>query len=287
MTFLLREGSAAAPPYALAIDPESAGWAYSGLRILALPAGGSHTFDSGADELIVLPLEGGCSVVCDDVELVVEGREGVFAGVTDFAYVPRDAHVVVSSERGCRLALPAARAEHRLEPRHVAATDVPVELRGAGAASRQVINFCAPEALAADRLIAVEVLTPGGNWSSYPPHKHDEEVPGEEVPLEEIYYFEVAGDGLAYQRVYGSGPGREIDVLAEVHSGDALLMPHGYHGPSMAAPGYDLYYLNVMAGPSERVWRFRDDPAHAWIRDTWADQEIDPRLPLTRARRLA
>jgi len=161
-------------------------------------------------------------------------------------------------------------------------------LRGAGRASRQVNNFCAPEAFPADRLIAVEVLTPGGNWSSYPPHKHDEEIPGEEVPLEEIYYFEVAGEhGFAYQRVYGSGPGREIDVLAEVRAGDALLMPHGYHGPSMAAPGYDLYYLNVMAGPSERVWRFRDDPAHAWIRSTWDDEEIDPRLPLTRARRLA
>jgi 5-deoxy-glucuronate isomerase len=287
MSHLLPSGTAGAPPYALDIDPERAGWGYSGLRILELPAGGSHTFDSGDDELIVLPLEGGCSVVCDDVELPLEGRDGVFAGVTDFAYVPRDAHVAIGSERGCRLALPSARAEHRLEPRRVAAADVPVELRGAGAASRQVNNFCAPDAFAADRLIAVEVLTPGGNWSSYPPHKHDEELPGEEVPLEEIYYFEVAGGGFAYQRVYSSGPGREIDVLAEVRSGDALVMPHGYHGPSMAAPGYDLYYLNVMAGPSERAWRFRDDPAHAWIRDTWAEQEIDPRLPLTRARRLA
>ena len=76
-------------------------------------------------------------------------------------------------------------------------------------------------------------------------------------------------------------------MLAEVHAGDALVMPHGYHGPSMAAPGYDLYYLNVMAGPAERVWRFRDDPAHAWIRSTWEDEEIDPRLPLARAGRRA
>jgi 5-deoxy-glucuronate isomerase len=130
-------------------------------------------------------------------------------------------------------------------------------------------------------MIVVEVLTPGGNWSSYPPHKHDEQRENE-VELEEIYYFEVAGSGgLGYQRVYSSGPDRQIDVLAEVRSGDVVLVPYGYHGPSMAAPGYDMYYLNVMAGPGERVWRFCDDPAHAWIRGTWEGQAIDPRLPLT------
>jgi 5-deoxy-glucuronate isomerase len=145
-----------------------------------------------------------------------------------------------------------------------------------------VNNFCAPDAFAADRLIAVEVLTPGGNWSSYPPHKHDVESE-RESQLEEIYYFEVAGGGPAYQRVYPSRDDAPIDVCAEVHSGDAVLIPHGYHGPSMAAPGYDLYYLNVMAGPGERVWRFCDDPAHAWIRNTWADEPVDPRLPMTGA----
>jgi 5-deoxy-glucuronate isomerase len=160
---------------------------------------------------------------------------------------------------------------------------VGVELRGAGAASRQVNDFCGPESFEADRLIAVEVLTPSGNWSSYPPHKHDEDVPGVETELEEIYYFEVAADGFGYQRVYTSGPRREIDVTAEVRSGDAIVMPFGYRGPSMAAPGYDLYYLNVMAGPGERAWRFTDEPAHAWIRDSWADQKLDARLPLTSA----
>ena len=96
--------------------------------------------------------------------------------------------------------------------------------------------------------------------------------------LEEIYYFEVDGDdGPGYQRVYGLGPGPEIDVLAEVRTGDVVLIPHGWHGPSMAAPGYDLYYLNVMAGPGdERAWRICDDPAHAWVRDTWADQADRP-----------
>jgi 5-deoxy-glucuronate isomerase len=157
---------------------------------------------------------------------------------------------------------------------------VPVELRGAGAASRQVNNFCAPESFDADRLIAVEVVTPGGNWSSYPPHKHDLQSETESA-LEEIYYFEVRDGGSAYQRVYASSADRPIDVMAEVASGDVVLIPYGYHGPSMAAPGYDLYYLNVMAGPGERVWKVCDDPSHAWIRSTWADQAIDPRLPLT------
>ena len=284
----VRAGSRAQGAFALAIAPEDAGWGFSGLRVLELEPGGTHALHSGEDELIVLPLQGACSVACDDERFVLEGRESVFAGVSDFAYVPRDAQAELASEAGGRFALPSARAQRRLEARYVAAEDVAVELRGAGQASRQVHNFCAPDAFAADRLIAVEVLTPGGNWSSYPPHKHDEDVPGVETELEEIYLFEVAGErGFGYQRCYGSGPGRELDVLAEVRSGDVVLLPHGYHGPSMAAPGYDLYYLNVMAGPGERAWRFRDDPAHAWIRASWEGQELDPRVPMTSARRHA
>jgi 5-deoxy-glucuronate isomerase len=241
---------------------------------------GASAFDTGDDEVIVLPLSGSCSVSIDGEPFALAGREDVFAGVSDFVYAPRDAHVSIEGEG--RYALPSARADRRFEPRYVAAQDVPVELRGAGQASRQVNNFCSPEAFEADRLIAVEVLTPGGNWSSYPPHKHDENIPGVETVLEEIYYFEVARGGFAYQRVYTSGPGREIDITQEVRTGDTILMPYGYHGPSMAAPGYDLYYLNVMAGPGERAWRFTDDPEHAWIRASWAEQELDPRLPFGR-----
>ena len=125
------------------------------------------------------------------------------------------------------------------------------------------------------------MITPAGNWSSYPPHKHDEDRPGESV-LEEIYYFEIRGatgrQGMGYQRVYGTA-GRGVDVLAEVRSGDVVLIPHGWHGPSMAVPGYDMYYLNVMAGPGERRWLICDDPDHAWIRATWEGQPPDPRLP--------
>ncbi|HET8718623.1 MAG TPA: 5-deoxy-glucuronate isomerase [Nocardioidaceae bacterium] len=284
-------GSTGSAPWALSIAPEDAGWEFSGLRVLQLPPGGSATFETGEAEALVLPLSGACTVTCDGERFALSGRESVFTGVTDFAYVPRDAEVTVSSEEGGRFAVPSARCERRLTARYGPAESVPVELRGAGQCSRQVNNFCTPDAFDADNLIACEVLTPGGNWSSYPPHKHDTAREGESV-LEEIYYYEV-GDGphgalpdagsrgVAYQRVYGE-PDRPVDVLAEVRGGDVVLIPHGWHGPSMATPGYDLYYLNVMAGPgAERAWKICDDPRHGWIRDTWAEQEVDPRLPMS------
>jgi 5-deoxy-glucuronate isomerase len=283
---VVRRGEAADDTFSLVITPENAGWGYSSLRILELPAGGSATFDTDADEMCVLPLSGGCVVECTDADgtkerFEITGRDGVFTRVTDFAYVPRDATVTVSSAAGGRFALPGARANRRLTARYGPADGVQVEFRGAGQASRQVNNFCTPAAFEADKLMAVEVLTPAANWSSFPPHKHDEEREGESQ-LEEVYYFEVDRDGPGFQRVYTSGAGKEIDVCAEVRTGDTILIPHGWHGPSMAAPGYHLYYLNVMAGPSpDRTWLICDDPAHAWVRGTWDDQEIDPRLPLT------
>jgi 5-deoxy-glucuronate isomerase len=281
---LMRRGSTARKPFDVVVTPENAGWQYSGLRVLDLPVGSRATFPTGDDEMLVLPLAGGCDVTCDDERVTLTGRRSVFTRVTDFAYVPRDATVTVRAPNGGRFALPAARAGRRLPFRYGPAQDVAVELRGAGPASRQVNNFCTPQTFEADRLIACEVLTPGGNWSSYPPHKHDETSEGE-TSLEEIYYFEVAAapdgtPGPAYQRVYGH-PDRPIDVCAEVRSGDVVLVPYGWHGPSMAAPGYDLYYLNVMAGPGERAWVVRDDPALAWVRDSWASVATDPRLPLT------
>jgi 5-deoxy-glucuronate isomerase len=271
--------------------PADAGWSYSGLRVLDLAATASRTIETGDAEVVVLPLAGSCTVTCDGETFELRGRASVFSRVSDFAYVPRDASVTIASAAGGRFALASAVCSRRLPFRYGAAEDVPVETRGTGSCSRQVNNFAAAGVFECDKLIAVEVLTPAGNWSSYPPHKHDEDRPGEESVLEEIYYFEVRtggsaprvppedprGRGIAFQRVYGTQ-----DLLAEVRSGDVVTIPDGWHGPSMAAPGYDLYYLNVMAGPSdERSWLICDDPAHAWVRQTWADQEVDPRLPMT------
>ncbi|MGQ4513943.1 5-deoxy-glucuronate isomerase [Streptomyces sp. DW26H14] len=305
----VRAGEAASGPYALDIGPERAGWTYCSLRVLDLPPGGSHPFDTGDSEWIVLPLTGGCTVRTERETFELHGRDGVFGAVSDFAYLPRDGNAQIASGAGGRFALAGAKCERRLPARYGPAPEVPVELRGAGMCSRQVNNFAAAGVFPCDRLIAVEVLTPGGNWSSYPPHKHDEHRPGAESVLEEIYYFEIdrregapaprpgadgadgadsaggADDGaVGYHRVSPSRPGG-TDVLAEVRGGDTVLIPDGWHGPSIAAPGRALYYLNVMAGPGAREWLISDHPDHRWVRDTWRDQAVDPRLPLYTADR--
>ncbi|MFI1835162.1 5-deoxy-glucuronate isomerase [Streptomyces olivaceoviridis] len=259
----LPRGAAANSRYAVDIDPKVAGWTHSSLRVVELAPGGSHTFTTGDSEWIVLPLEGGCTVHMDHDEFQLLGRESVFADVSDFAYVPRDAQVLIASGAGGRFALAGAKCERRLPARYGPAPEVPVEERGSGTCARRVRNFASADSFACDKLIAVEVITPGGHWSSYPSHKHDEHRPGEESELEEIYYFEIDGpNGLGYQRVFPSREGG-ADVLAEVRSGDAVLVPDGWHGPSIAQPGHDMYYLNVMAGPGEtREWRICFHPDH-------------------------
>lgn len=276
-------GTLASGSWSVELDPERAGWTWASLRVLELAPGQSQDVTTGPDEMLVQPLSGGCLVSCGGEVAELAGRASVFDGPSDFAYLPRNAMATLHSPGGGRFALPGARASRDLPFRYGPAADVPVELRGAGSCSRQINNFCAESSFEADRLLSCEVITPAGNWSSYPPHKHDEDRPGESV-LEEIYYFEfadgTAGTAIGYHRVYSS-PGRPIDVLAEVRSGDVVLVPYGWHGPSMAVPGYDMYYLNVMAGPGERRWLICDDPAHAWIRDTWVGQAVDSRLPVS------
>jgi 5-deoxy-glucuronate isomerase len=263
------------------ITPELAHWGYSGLRVLDLAQADTYLGNTGGDEMIVLPLTGSCTVDTDAGGADLAGRADVFSAITDCAYVPRDTANEINTGNGGRFALASARSDAEGLPfRHVKADEIRVEVRGAGACSRRVNNFGTPDVLEADRLIACEVFTPAGNWSSFPPHKHDTDRPGESV-LEEIYYFEVAdgpvGPGLAYQRVYGT-PDRPADVLAEVRTADVVVVPHGWHGPSMAVPGYDLYYLNVMAGPGKREWLISHDPAHAWVREQWKNQPVDSRV---------
>ncbi len=270
--------------WSVVLTPETAGWRYSGLRAATLAPGGSIAFDSAADEVIVLPLAGAFGVTVDGAGFDLIGRADVWSGPSDFLYAPPGSAIEVDSAGGGRFAVATARAKRRFPARYTPASDVAVEMRGAGASSREVRNFAAAHRFEADRVIAVEVLSPGGNWGSYPPHKHDE-VRADETELEEIYHYVVAdgpgGPGLAYQHVYGT-PDRPIDLLTTVGTGDVVLVPHGWHGPAMAAPGYDLYYLNVMAGPGERAWRACDDPSHAWVREAWTEEALDPRLPFGR-----
>ncbi len=276
----LPHGAAAADADPLVVTPESAGWDYSGLRVLALAPGESRVLATGSDEVAVVPLSGSCRVEVESRSFDLAGRAGVFERVTDWAYAPIDAEVRLTSEGGGAFAWCTARAGRRLDPVHVAAEDVSIEVRGAGRATRQITNFMSVEAFAADTLICVEVYTPGGNVSSWPPHKHDE-VSADELPLEEIYYFRVDGDcGLGTFRCYAADG--DFDDTVTVHDGDVYLIPKGYHGPAMAPPEFPMYYLNVMAGP-QRLWRFTDDPCYAWIRDEFSGGEPDARLPLVTA----
>ncbi|MBF6128299.1 5-deoxy-glucuronate isomerase [Nocardia brasiliensis] len=270
------------------LAPEDAGWHYTGLRVLTLASGQSRTLRTGEFEAFVLPLSGACTVRVDDVTFELTGRDSVFTRVTDFAYVPRDAEVTLHAQSALEVALPMARCTNRLTPKYGPAEQVPVDVRGAGRATRQVTNFGVPGVWEhADKLNACELITPDGNWSSYPPHKHDE-ASDCEVVNEEIYYFRIADrDGITPSRT-GFGMHRTytadglLDENVAVRDGDVFLVPHGYHGPCIAAPGYPMYYLNVLAGPGpQRSMAFCDDPAHSWVRGSWDDQPRDPRCPVT------
>lgn len=281
---IFRDGRTADGGFALVMTPESAGWTYTGLRVIDHDGSASTAFTTGLDEVLILPLAGGCTVTAEGRSWQLAGRRSVFEAVTDYLYLPPGLEVGLSSDGG-RFAIASARARAAFPVQYCPADQVRIELRGAADCSRQVNNYSLANPVRTDHLLVCEVLTPGGNWSSYPPHKHDEHTPTERE-LEEIYYFRVrpgadGSAGFAFHATYGR-PGRPIDVGTLVRDGDLALVPHGYHGPCAAAPGYDLYYLNVMAGPAEdRRWMMTDDPDFAWVRGTWPDQQVDPRLPMT------
>lgn len=285
----LRSGS-----WETVVETGKANWKYAGFRVAVLNKN-SVSLEAEKLERIILPLAGSFTVTYQldgDPSIHTQelrGRKSVFHGTSDSLYLPTGTSATITGTG--RVSVSEAPTEKVFPVNYMTAEETPVEIRGAGRATRQVQNFGTPAALNADRFIVCEVITPADNWSSYPPHKHDEDVPGHESHLEEVYYFETAVtrgseapahvDPIGYMRNYGSSAG-DIDTLEEVRTGDIGLVPFGWHGPCMAAPGYDLYYLNVMAGPSEeREWLISDDPAHAWVRETWNDQEPDPRLPYT------
>jgi 5-deoxy-glucuronate isomerase len=285
-----RRGELAHDGWDVVVGPGSPGWQHTGIRIGSLEAGNSLRLETTGVERIVVPLAGSFTVTSEEdgstASTELAGRASAFDGPTDVLYLSCAATAVVTGAG--RFAVAESPTDEARPTTHLPAESVPVELRGAGASSREVHNFGTPTVLDAARLIVCEVITPADNWSSYPPHKHDEHVAGQESRLEEIYYFEAApagdhpehaDDAFGLFSAYSS-PAGEIDINARVHSGDVALVPFGYHGPAVAAPGYDLYYLNVMAGPDpEREWLISDDPAHSWVRDSWRQQRIDARLP--------
>ncbi|MFT4233081.1 MAG: 5-deoxy-glucuronate isomerase [Leucobacter sp.] len=298
-----RRGELAEDGWETVVDERTPGWEHTGIRVGRLEQGASLDLDGTGVERLVVPLSGSFSVVHAEngEERVTElaGRASVFDGRTDMLYLSAAATGTVTalSEGESRFIVatspvPLDNAALVRPTRYLSVEEIPVELRGAGASSRQVHNFGRKEVLDAARFIVVEVITPAGNWSSYPPHKHDERIPGHESQLEEIYYFEVAPvkdapEGVDPDHAFGmfssySSPAGQLEIDSQVKTGDVALVPYGYHGPAVAAPGYDMYYLNVMAGPDpDRSWLISDDPAHGWVRDTWEGQQLDPRLPFT------
>ena len=267
----------------LVLTPERCGWSFAGLRVVRLGGGERRWLETGNDELAVVPLAGGCAVEVAGRLIELEGRSSVFDRVTDVAYLPSGTEAAIAANAACELALPSAPARRRREVAYIDARDVAVEVRGAGRSTRQITNFLTPEVDIPDRLSCCEVLTPPGNWSSYPPHKHDDASNGVEAELEEIYYFRVEGPHpMAAHRTYDLGEG--WDVTVTIGDGDVFLVPRGFHGPCMASPDHALWYLNVLAGPAEvRSMAISDDPAHAWIRGAWSGQVGDPRVPMTTA----
>jgi 5-deoxy-glucuronate isomerase len=254
------------------VSPESAGWRHLSFVVCQ----GSFASETGPLELALVPLGGRCRVEADGRSWELGGRESVFAGMPWALYLPRDTAYSVEELGRLELAVCGARCERRRDPVLVRPEEVEVEIRGAGNATRQINHILKPD-FPAERLLVVEVFTPAGNWSSYPPHKHDEEKPPGEVVLEEIYYYRTARpEAFAVQRLYS--PRHGVDVTATVRNGDVMLVPWGYH-TTCAAHGYDLYYLNGLAG-DRRSMAAADDPDLAWVRGAWEEMEQDPRVPL-------
>jgi 5-deoxy-glucuronate isomerase len=243
------------------VSPESAGWDWVGFEVLRLGAGQRVERRAGGEEVCLVALGGRCTVSTESDEWEIGGRESVFDEPPHALYLPPRTGYRVEATAELELALCSAPAERGAEPLLVRPEDIEVEIRGKGNMERR-IHPILMEDRPAERLLVVEVLTPNGHYSSYPPHKHDREDPPHERYLEETYYHRIQPtQGFALQRIYTED--RSLDETLTVGDGDTVLVPRGYHVVS-APPGYDLYYLNVMAGPV-REWRSQNDPDHEWL----------------------
>ncbi len=265
------------PPERFANRIDDFGYQFLSFENRKLAAGETFHATTGTRELGIVMLGGVCTVNSSEGTFAPVGkRPNVFAGLPHTLYLPIETDFEIVAEAGCDIAFCYCRAEQRHPARLVPPEDAVVEIRGGGNATRQINHMIRPGS-GAHRLLICEVYTPGGNWSSYPPHKHDVHNPPAEVDLEEIYYYRVnRPEGYAIQRVYTAD--RSLDETLTVHDGELVLIPEGYH-PVVAAHGYDVYYLNALAGSAHSM-AASDDPDYAWVRAEWKD--LDPRLPLVK-----
>ena len=288
MSWYRPAGSLATPTTQVSIDPQAAGWTYSGIEVFEVNPLLPFTRLLDGIEGVLVPLSASdLVVVIDDVTYPMTGRKGVFDAVSDWLYVPLGSKLSVSGGIG-EVALCTARATNVHPACYTSASEVVVEVRGAGRATRQVTNIATPGSFtAADKINVCEVITPGGNWSSWPPHRHDG-ITDCPTNNEEIYYFRIGKGESAHGNSSGQGffhvytVDGQVDETVTIYDGDVYLVPQGYHGPTIAPPEYPMYFLNVLAGPApERSMSFGDDPQHHWIRADWESQAQDPRCPVT------
>jgi len=247
------------------VTPRSAGWTYVGFELHRLKPGETVSAETGDREACLVWISGrGKAAAGGEAFGSLGGRGSPFDGVPAALYVPAGSDWSVTAESELELAVctaPGTKAAR--PPRVIRAADLSKETRGKGTNTRYVTNIL-PEDQPADSLLVVEVITPGGHTSSYPPHKHDRDDLPRESLLEEVYYHRLKPrQGFAFQRVYTDD--RSLDEAMAVEDGDVVLVPKGYH-PCAACHGYDLYYLNVMAGP-KRTWKFHNAKEHEWLFD--------------------
>ena len=247
------------------VTPEDAGWTYVGFELYQLAPGQTVTRETGTREACLVLVGGRADIEAGGGQRwrEVGAREGPFEGKSPYSvYVPRDDRWRVTARTALELAVCTAPGGGAHAARLIPPEEVQHSTRGQGSNVRHVRDILPESSLHAHSLLVVEVITPAGNWSSYPSHKHDVDNLPEESLLEETYYHRLdPPQGFAFQRVYTDD--RSLDVAMAVEDGDVVLVPKGYH-PCAAPHGYDLYYLNVMAGP-KRIWRFNTEPAHRWL----------------------
>lgn len=275
------------PDLILSVTPQQAGWDYISFQARRLAAGKKWNFSSGENELALVVLNGCFTIQSGRGSWAGLDRVSVFSGGPYAVYLPRRTDFTVLCERSGEFAVTWAPTDQEREAYLIQPEDVAISIRGGDNVSRQ-INDLLPPGSPVHRLVLVEVYTPSGNWSSYPPHKHDIHLEDEngnliEADLEEVYFYKIdPPEGYAYQRVYTdeNSPlhraGQPIDALVRADNNCAVLVPEGYH-PVVSAPGYTTYYLNVLAGSAQSLAN-QDDPRYSWVKERY--QGVDERLPL-------
>lgn len=245
------------------ITPENANWQYVGFSVVQLAAQQTHQFHSEHNkEYCLTLLYGRADIQVNEQHYTHLGqRQSVFDDQSPYAvYIPPNSQIHISAHTDLEIALSSAPAQGHYPPRLILPEHMRRSTRGQGSNTRYICDIL-PEDAPAESLLVVEVITPAGNSSSYPPHKHDQQSANETL-LEETYYHCInPPQGFAFQRVYTQD--RTLDETMSVENRDVVLVPKGYH-PCAAVHGYDLYYLNTMAGP-ERRWQFSNDPEHEWL----------------------